>query len=127
MAGATWRPAFPAALSRKGLTTIFGSNLGPASSPVLTFPLQNTLGGVSVGVSSGSTVINAIPIFVSRGQINAIMPSNTPLGMASLKIVLNNESSNPVPIRITDSSFGIFTANSVARVPEFLPTNPAAD
>ncbi|MBZ5607472.1 MAG: hypothetical protein LAP38_04380 [Acidobacteriia bacterium] len=100
--------------------TIFGSNLGPASSPGLAFPLQNTLGGVSVTVSSGSTVINAIPIYVSPGQINAIMPSNTPLGLASLKIVLNNAPSNPVPIRITDSSFGIFTANSSGSGPGIL-------
>jgi uncharacterized protein (TIGR03437 family) len=41
-------------------------------------------------VTSGSTVLNAIPIYVGPSQIHAIMPSNTRLGTASLGVALNN-------------------------------------
>jgi uncharacterized protein (TIGR03437 family) len=96
------------AIARGSVITVFGSNLGPASSPTLTFPLQTTLGNVSITLTQGSTVVNAIPIYVSPGQVNAIVPSNTPLGSVSLQLTFNNSRSNPAPIVITTSSVGIF-------------------
>jgi len=46
---------------------------------------------------------------VSATQIYAIMPSNAPLGMASLQLVYNNSPSNYTPVQITKTSFGIYT------------------
>jgi uncharacterized protein (TIGR03437 family) len=63
------------AVARGSTFSIYGRRLGPASSPTLAFPLGTTLGGVSITVPQGSTTVNAIPVFVSAGQINAIMPS----------------------------------------------------
>lgn len=73
--------------------SIFGTRLGPASSAALVFPLAPTRGGVSVMVSAsdGSSPVNAIPLFVGPGQINAILPSNAP------------------PVRIATSQFGIYS------------------
>ena len=97
--------------------SIFGANLGPATSPALAFPLPTTLAGVSISVTQGSTTVAAIPVFLSPGQINAIMPSNTPLGAASLRVTYNNFKSNNVPVSIVTSAFGIFTSTGTGQGP----------
>ncbi len=104
-------PGLPSgAIAQGSVISIFGSNLGPASSPTLTFPLQTTLGNVSITLTQGSTVVQAIPIFVSAGQVNAIVPSNTPPGQVSLRLMFNSSRSNPAPILITTAAVGIFAA-----------------
>jgi len=97
------------AVARGSVISIFGSNLGPATSPTLAFPLQTTLGNVSVSLTQGSTKVNGIPIFVSPGQINAIVPSTAPLGSVAVNVVFNGARSNPAPVVITDTSFGIYS------------------
>ena len=52
--------------------------------------------------------MNAIPLYVSAGQINAIMPSNAPLGWSSVWVMFNGKS-NPSPVNIVHDSPGIFT------------------
>src|SRR6266851_460539 len=111
-------PGLPAGgIARGSMFSIFGSNIGPASTPALAFPLQTTLGGVSVTIAQGTTTVNAIPTFLSPSQINAIMPSNAPLGQASMRVVFNNLRSNFVPIRVVKSSFGVFTATGAGQGP----------
>src|SRR5579859_1875805 len=73
-------------IARGSLFSIFGARLGPASGPPAAFPLSTTLGGVSIQVTQGSTTVAAIPIFVGAGQVNAIMPSNAPLGKVSVYV-----------------------------------------
>jgi len=108
--------------------TIFGRNLGPVSSPTLSFPLQTTLGGVSIKVVQGATSVAVIPLYVGPGQINAIMPSTAPLGMASLQVTVNNAASNSAPVRIVNNSVGLFSANQTGSGPgvlyNFDPNNP---
>ena len=94
-------PGIPGGAIARGSTfAIFGRNFSPATTPTLAFPLPNLLGGVSITVTQGTTVLNAIPVGLSAGQINAIMPSNTPLGMVSVQVTFNNAKSNPVPVQI---------------------------
>jgi len=120
---ASYMPAgIPAgAIAQGSIFTIFGARLGPAQ-PVTanTYPLQTTLGGVSMNVIQGNTTVSVIPIYVSSGQINAIMPSNAPLGVASLQVIANNSPSNLAPIRIASSAFGIFTALGTGSGPGIL-------
>ncbi len=52
--------------------------------------------------------MNAIPLYVSASQINAIMPSNTPLGWVSVSVAFNG-TSNPAPVYVVHDSPGIFT------------------
>jgi uncharacterized protein (TIGR03437 family) len=73
-------------IAQGSIVSIYGTDLGPSSSPALAYPLQTTLGGVSVQVSSGSTMSNAIPIFVGPSQINAILPDSTATGAATLTV-----------------------------------------
>ena len=79
-------------IAQGSIFTIYGTNLGPTSSPPLAYPLQTTLGGASVKVTSGGTTVNAIPVFVSPNQINAILPGSTPTGTANLTVTYNGAS-----------------------------------
>src|SRR5690348_2252383 len=106
-------PGLPGgSIARGSLFSLFGARMGPNSSPALAFPLSNTLGGVSIKVSQGSTSVDAIPIFVSANQINAIMPSNAPLGAVSIRVTFNGIPGLPSPARVVNASFGIIAANS---------------
>ena len=66
---------------------------------------------------NGGPSADAIPIFVGPGQINAIMPSNAPLGMVSMQVTFNAARSNPSPVRVVNSSFGAFAANGAGAGP----------
>jgi uncharacterized protein (TIGR03437 family) len=101
-----------APIARGSIFTAFGENLGPSQSPALSFPLASTLGGVSLSVTQSGVVTQAFPIFVSPGQINAIMPSSVKAGLASLRLVNGNNKSNAIAIQIADSSPGIFAVSS---------------
>jgi uncharacterized protein (TIGR03437 family) len=99
-------------IAQGSIFSIYGSNLGPSSSPALAYPLKTTLGGVSVQISSGGSTFNAIPIFVGPTQINAILPGSTPAGTATLTVDYTGQTSNLVSFQVIASSFGIFGANS---------------
>jgi uncharacterized protein (TIGR03437 family) len=44
--------------------------------------------------------------------VNAILPSNTPIGAATVTVTYNGQTSQPVPINVTATQFGLFTANA---------------
>src|SRR5215467_10835852 len=99
------------AIAQGSIFSIFGTRLGPTPSVTASsFPLGNSLGGVSINIIQGANSIPAIPIFVSGAQINAIMPSKAPLGMVSVQVTLNNLKSNMAPLQVGPSQVGIFTA-----------------
>jgi len=98
-------------IAQGSIFSIFGSNLGPQKAVTASsFPLGNTLGGVAVNIVQGATSIPAIPVYVSASQINVVMPSKAPLGMASVQVVFNNAKSNLAPVQVVNSEVGIFTA-----------------
>ncbi|HEX5228364.1 MAG TPA: hypothetical protein VFW44_11665 [Bryobacteraceae bacterium] len=98
------------AIAQGSIFTIFGSGLGPsAGAQVSIFPLQTTFQGVSVRVSHGSTSVDGIPIYVQAGQLNVILPSNTPLGRNSVVVTYNGSASNLGPITVVASNPGIFS------------------
>ena len=107
-------PGLPAgSLAQGGMVAIFGRNLGPAAGvPATAFPLNTTLSGVSVTVTQKSTVVNAYPVYVGSGQINAIIPSNAPLGRGTIQVTVNGVASNPSPVNVVATSFGAFSVNS---------------
>jgi uncharacterized protein (TIGR03437 family) len=110
-------------IARGSVFTIFGQNLGPTNPVTLagiSFPLPLTLGGVAISVFRGGTSISAVPIYVSAGQVNAIMPSNAPLGKVSVQITFTNFKSNPAPVTVVNDSFGIISANGTGQGPGLL-------
>lgn len=109
------------AIAQGSIFSVFGYRLGPtAPQQVNAFPLSTTFGGTSITVSQGSTTVNAIPIYVSAGQINAVMPSNAPTGAATLRVVTAAGTSNPMTVYVSSSAFGIFTATGLGLGPGIL-------
>jgi uncharacterized protein (TIGR03437 family) len=98
-------------IAQGSIFSIFGTNLGPSQSPGLSFPLKTTLGGVTVQVTSGGTSVDAIPLFVGPGQINALLPSKTPTGSATLIVTTSAGTSAPATFQVVDHSFGINSVN----------------
>jgi uncharacterized protein (TIGR03437 family) len=104
-------PGLPAgSIAQGSIFTIFGAHLGPATGvSASSFPLQNALSGVSIAATQGTTAVNVLPLYVSQNQINALMPSTTPLGLVSLRVTYNNAISNPSPVNVVHDSPGLIT------------------
>lgn len=100
-----------AGLAEGSFISVYGTNLGPAT-PVTAaaLPLQTSLAGTSVTITPATGApAGAYIDFTSSGQINAILPSNTPTGPANVTVTYNGATSPPVKINVVASSFGIFT------------------
>src|SRR5712692_1852512 len=100
------------AIGQGSIFSIFGTGLGPPSPGVQVseFPLSVTLAGVSVRLLHQSGVaLSAIPLFVSDTQINALLPSTTPIGQVFVTVSYNGQSGGAERIKVVRSSFGIFT------------------
>lgn len=109
------------AIAQGSIFSIFGARLGPGSPVQATsFPLGTTLGGTSIAITQGATTVNAIPLYVSATQINAIMPSNAPVGAASMRVKSGAFQSNPMRVVIAPTAFGIFTATGTGLGPGIL-------
>ncbi len=121
-------------IARGSIFSIFGRNLGPAEgSTVSSFPLGTNFQGVSIEVCQNTNCVAALPLFVGASQINAIMPSNAPLGAVSVRVTFNGQAGNFSPATVAASSLGIFAINAggfgpgVVQnfTPEALPVNSA--
>ena len=104
-------PGLPGgSIAQGSVFTVFGSALGPATGVAASsFPLGTSLSGVTISVTQGTTTVSAYPLYVSQGQINALMPSNAPLGAVSVRVVHNNAFSNPSPVNVVHDSVGMYT------------------
>jgi len=114
-------PGLPGgSIAQGSLFSIFGQNLGPLT-PLKagSVPFLPTLGGVTVKVTQGNVSLNATPYMVSATQINAIMPSPTPLGLVSVRVVFNAAESAPSPVNIVNSSVGIIGAQGPGIIQNF--------
>ena len=103
-------------IAQGSIFTIFGRGIGPAVPvQVSSFPLGPQLAGVSITVRQGSTQLSAIPIWVIASQINAILPSATPLGTVSFQVTYNGQASNWIPMIVVAHAPGVFTAAGYGR------------
>jgi uncharacterized protein (TIGR03437 family) len=107
-------PGLPSgAIARGSYFSIFGVNLTfQSTSPATSYPLSSSLGGIQVLVTQGNTTVNAIPYSFNTTQVNAIMPSNAPLGKVSIQVVNVNSKSPPSPAVVVNSNFATFTYGS---------------
>ena len=97
-------------IAQGSMFSIFGVEIGPTVAVSTTsFPLGTVLAGVEITVTQGNVTVNAIPLVVSAGQINAIMPSNAPLGVVQVRVICNGVASEPEPVTVVETSIGIFT------------------
>ena len=103
-------------VAQGSIFSIFGSGLGPAVAVhASAFPLATSLQGVSISISQGAMAVAAIPLYASATQINAVMPSNAPIGLDTVVVTVDGQSSctecPPATVQVAPRSFGIFTIN----------------
>src|SRR5580698_6809548 len=101
----------PTAIALGSMFVIFGSSLGPGTlaSATPNVPLPNSLAGTSVTVTSGIVTLTCPMFYTSYTQVVAVMPSNTPLGTATVSVTFNNQPSGPnsATVNVVASSVGI--------------------
>ena len=96
-------------LARGSFISLYGSGIGPETwQQATSFPLPRSLGGVEVFVRQGGTQIACVLAFVSNTQINAILPSNAPLGDAEILVRYQGREAS-IAARIVNNAFGIFS------------------
>jgi uncharacterized protein (TIGR03437 family) len=121
----------PGAVAPGELVTIFGNNIGPATSVTGTYDasgtLQTTVGNVQVlfdGIAAPIT-------FASTGQVNAIVPFGV-FGRTTTKVQIVKEGlqSNSLDLTVADAAPGIFmldAAGQGAILNQDLTTNSQAN
>ena len=98
-------------IAQGSMFTIYGTNLGPAASwTAYQFPIPDTVNGVTVTVAQGSTTLKAYLLYVQANQINAIMPSNAPLGNVQITVNYNGVIGASAAVTIVKVAFGINSA-----------------
>ena len=105
---------------------VFGSGLGPASISIASMPYPTSLSNTMITVTPASgTAVTAYLYYSVDGQVAGILPSNTPIGPASVTVTYNNATSAPVKITVVKSYFGIFTLDQAGTGPAaILNRNP---
>jgi uncharacterized protein (TIGR03437 family) len=99
------------AFAQGGIFVIYGSAMAPAGllSGGFSPTLNKNLGGVSIKITVNGTTTEAIPYYVSPGQISAILPSATPVGTGTITVTYNGATSAAFPIQVVQGAFGIMT------------------
>ncbi len=99
-------------IAQGSLFIVMGEGLGPPSIQVAqSVPWPTELAGTRVQVSVGPATVNAYLYYSSDRQVAAVLPSNTPVGEGTLTVTYNGAASDPAPIRVVKSAFGIFSIN----------------
>lgn len=103
----------PGSLAPDSIVALFGTGLATGTQTATTLPLPTQLLNTRVTVrdSVGTTRAAAL-FFVSPNQINCLVPSGTATGTASLTITAGDGTISGVPIEITATAPGLFSANA---------------
>ncbi len=96
-------------IAQGSIFVIFGTNLASASSGLQALPLQTTVDGVSVQISVGGAVTQALLYYVMPNQLAGVLPSATLFGTGQITVTNGSQSSAPAPITVVQSVFGIDT------------------
>ena len=110
-------PSLPGGVIAQGsIFSIFGRELGPVEgAQAAEFPLPTDLATVSVTITQGETTVAAILLFVRADQINAIIPSNAPLGRVIVRVRAGARSSNGIPATVVERNVGLFSVSVNSR------------
>jgi len=93
------------AIAPGSLISIYGPNLAEAESTAPSLPLPTSLNGTSVAIGG----IAAPLVYVSRTQINAQVPFEIPVGIASMVIETPNGKSPLLKFPVAATGPGVFT------------------
>src|SRR5579862_1654287 len=98
-------------IAQGSIFAIFGANLASTTVPLQPPPLQTTLSGVTVNVTVGGTTTQALLYYLSPTQINAVLPSATPVGTGTITVTNGAGTSADFPIIVLKNGFGLLTWN----------------
>jgi uncharacterized protein (TIGR03437 family) len=107
-------------IAQGSMFLVFGTGMGPEKLMQGGAPLGSSLGGVSIAIAAAGQSVQAPLIYVSAGQVAALLPSNVPIGPATLSLSYNGVASAPVGFNVVHSNFGAFTSNSSGTGPAVL-------
>ena len=97
-------------IAQGSIFSIYGTNFS-ATAEGATLPLQTKLNGASVSVTVNGTTTNPLLYYVSSGQINAVLPSATPVGTGTITVTTSAGTSAAFSIQVVKSAFGLLTTN----------------
>ena len=101
------------AIAAETIVSIFGTDLAGELAVATSVPLPTTLAGTTVEVTDSAGTTRAAPLFfVSRGQVNCLIPCGTVIGPATLIIRSNGQASAAVMKQVGSVAPGLFSANA---------------
>ena len=77
---------------------IYGTNFTSAAAPAPAPPLQPTLNGVSISVTVNGAITHPLFYYLGPTQIDALLPSSTPVGTGTITVTTSAGTSDPFPI-----------------------------
>jgi uncharacterized protein (TIGR03437 family) len=90
---------------------IAGAGLSNQTTGLLTAPLPLNLDDVAVSITVAGKTSSAPLYYLSPTQIDAVLPSGTPVGTAQITVANNGQTSAPFSITVVQSRFGIYNVN----------------
>jgi large repetitive protein len=94
------------------IANLWGDHLADTQLTGTTIPLPTSLGGTTVKVTDSAGVSRLAQLFyVSPGQINFLVPTNTAFGLATITVTTSGGVSSSTIALITHTAPGIFSAN----------------
>ncbi len=101
------------AIAQGSIFSLFGSELSAQTFDAESFPLPHQASGVRVEVVAAGIVREAPLLHVDPKQINAVFPSDVPVGPAAVRVVRDGLESSTEPVTVVRSYPGIFVARQV--------------
>lgn len=110
---ASYRPQAP--LAPNSIAAVFGSGLAAATALTPSANLPTDLAGTTATVRDSAGVERPAQLFfVSQGQVNLLIPPDTAVGAATLRVI-HATARLGVPIQIARVAPGLYSANSTGR------------
>ena len=104
---------FTGAVAPETIISLFGFNLALELQVAESVPLPTNLGGVSVIVRDSQGVDRLASLFfVSRGQINLLIPAGTAAGAAVLIVRTDLGDEAEIELTVSETAPGLFAANA---------------
>jgi uncharacterized protein (TIGR03437 family) len=106
----------PTNFSPDSIANLWGDHLATTALSATQIPLPTALAGTTVTVVDSAGVNRLAPLFyVSPGQINFMIPSNTAFGLATITVTTSGGVSASTMVLITYTAPGIFSANGTGQ------------
>lgn len=75
-------------IAQGSIFVLYGNGMGPAAISIApTLPLSTSLAGTSIRVTLGGAVYSPFIVSTFNSQVVAVMPSNVPVGSATVEVV----------------------------------------